>query len=120
MLQIRRASIFCYRFQVWDAERNLCKLVKSHIDKNVPPIVQPVRRLAFSLQEKLDQELDKLLDLDIIEEAKDNLTQWTSPLVAVPKKNVEKFVFVSICVELMKRYEGNGTHFQLVRKSCTK
>ena len=42
--------------------------LKLHVNKDVKPVAQPVRRLPFGLREKVDKELDELLNEDIIEE----------------------------------------------------
>ena len=57
-----------------------------HIDKSVPPVVQPSRKIPYNLRQKL---LDKLIDLkenDIIEKIK-GPTTLVSPLVIVPKRD---------------------------------
>ena len=40
--------------------------LKTHNDKTVQPIVQPVRRLPFSLRGKVEKKLDELLEKEII------------------------------------------------------
>ena len=37
------------------------------MDPNVKPVIQPLRRLSFSLREKVEAKLDQLLEADIIE-----------------------------------------------------
>ena len=39
------------------------------IDQNVKPVAQPMRRVPFSMRDKLEQKLDELVDLDVIERA---------------------------------------------------
>lgn len=41
--------------------------VHLHIDKNVTPVVQPTRRIPFALRQKVEHELEKLQENDIIE-----------------------------------------------------
>ena len=56
--------------------------LKIHVDPNVKPIAQPVRRLPFSLRMKVEEKLKELNQLDIIEEVKNGTpTKWVSPLV---------------------------------------
>jgi len=43
-----------------------------------------MRRVPFSLRDKLGQKLDELVSLDVIEKA-EGPTPWISPVVVVPK-----------------------------------
>ena len=72
-----------------------CRL---HEDKSVKPIVQPHRRIPFHVRKKTEKELQKLLDLDIIERVGDEPTPWVSPIQVVqkPKKPDD----VRICVDM--------------------
>ena len=76
--------------------------VHLHIDKNVTPIAQPVRRLPYGLREKVDTKLDELLNKGIIEQVPDIPTTWVSPLVVIPKANGD----VRICVDMRKANEA--------------
>ena len=60
--------------------------LKIHIDENVPPIAQNVRRVPFHVRHQVDEKLDELLNLDVIEPV-EGPTPWVSPLVVVPKPN---------------------------------
>lgn len=63
--------------------------VKLHIDKSISPVAQPHRHIPFYQRKKVEDELQRLQDLDIIEEV-DGPTSWVSPIVVVPKpKNPE-------------------------------
>ena len=62
--------------------------LKLHINKEVKPVAQQVRRLPFGLRDKVDLKLDDLLSKDIIEEVPDTPTSWISPLVVAPKRTV--------------------------------
>lgn len=55
--------------------------LKLHVNKDVKPVAQPVRRLPFGLREKVDKKLDELLKEDIIGEVPSGPTEWVSPLV---------------------------------------
>ena len=66
-----------------------------HIDHNVKPIAQPVRRIPFGLREKVDDKLDELLENDIIEKVS-GPTEWVSPLVVVPKPGGD----IRVCVDM--------------------
>ena len=76
--------------------------LKLHINKDVKPVAQPVRRLPFGLREKVDQKLDELLKEDIIEEVPSGPTEWVSPLVVVPKPDGD----IRICVDMRKANEA--------------
>jgi len=76
--------------------------LKLHINKNVQPVAQPVRRLPFGLRDKVDKKLDELLQEDIIEEVPCGPTEWTSPLVVVPKPDGD----IRICVDMRRANEA--------------
>ena len=68
-----------------------------HIDKSIPPIVQPSRKIPYNLRQKL---LEKLIDLeenDIIEKV-EGPTTWISPLVIVPKRDGDICIIVDMRV----------------------
>ena len=68
-----------------------------HIDPNVPPVAQPERRIPFHLRNKVADELKRLEQNDIIEDAT-GPTPWVSPIVAAPKpKNPNE---VRVCVDM--------------------
>lgn len=55
-----------------------------HIDDNVKPIQQPIRRVPFHTRTKVEAEVERLLDLDIIEPVS-GPTSWLNLFVLVPK-----------------------------------
>ena len=55
-----------------------------HIDPSVTPIQQPIRRVPFHTRKKVEDELDRLIQLDIIEPV-NGPTSWLNPFVPVPK-----------------------------------
>lgn len=69
--------------------------IKLPIKKEVQPVRQPLRRIPVPIQEKLDEKLRELEDLDIIEKI-DGPTEWSSQLVVVPKPNGD----LRICVDM--------------------
>lgn len=53
--------------------------VKIHINESVKPVVQNHRRTPFHLRQKVQKEIEKLLEEDIIEKVENELTPWISP-----------------------------------------
>lgn len=72
-----------------------------HIDPQVQPVAQPLRRPAFSLREETEKKLDELLHEDIIERV-DGPTPWVNPVVVVPKPNGD----VRLCVDMRRANEA--------------
>ncbi|XP_061193203.1 uncharacterized protein K02A2.6-like [Saccostrea echinata] len=73
------------------------KTVHIHTDTSVKPVAQRSRRIPFHLHPKVDAELQKLLDDDIIERVENEPTPWVSPIVCVPKKNPDE---IRVCVDM--------------------
>lgn len=71
--------------------------VKLHIDEKIPPVAQKPRRTPFHLRDKVEKELQNLIDQDIIEKVNGEPTPWVSPIVAVPKKDSDA---VRICIDM--------------------
>jgi hypothetical protein len=78
------------------------KQLDLHINENVKPVAQPLRRLPFGLREKVDQKLDELLEKGVIEEVQEGPTEWVSPLVVVPKTEGD----IRICVDMRRANEA--------------
>ena len=70
--------------------------LKIHVNNDVTPITQQVRRLPFGLRNRVQRKLDDLLDKDIIEEVPNTPTSWVSPLVVAPKQDGD----IRICVDM--------------------
>ena len=67
------------------------------VDKNVTPVAQQQGRIPFHLRTKVDKELNRLLEEDIIERVPDTeATEWISPVVIVPKKDDS----IRLCVDM--------------------
>ena len=60
--------------------------VKIHIDKSVQPSQQTHRRIPYHLRDKVEAEIKRLEELDIIEHVEGD-TPWVSPIVAADKIN---------------------------------
>ena len=76
--------------------------LKLHVNKDVKPVAQPVRRLLFGLRDKVDRKLDELLKEDIIEEVPSGPTEWVSPLVVVLKPDGD----IRVCVDMRRANEA--------------
>ena len=67
------------------------------IDKSVKPVAQRQRKIPFHLRGKVDSELNRLQQEDIIEKVPDNdETDWISPVVIVPKQDEQ----IRLCVDM--------------------
>ena len=69
--------------------------LKLHINPNVKPLAQPLRRIPFSRRQKLNEKPGELEKLGVIEKV-DTPTSWINPLVAVEKPNGD----VRICLDM--------------------
>ena len=71
---------------VFSGEGKLPDKLHLEIDKSVPPVVLPVRKVPFAVQEPLRQELERLVTKGILEPV-DISTDWVSSMVVVKKAN---------------------------------
>ena len=67
------------------------------IDQSITPTVQPIRRVPYHKRQIINDEIDKMLDLDIIEPSP-GPTTWCSPLHVVTNKDGNS----RICIDLRK------------------
>ena len=70
--------------------------VSIHIDESIKPSIQRYRPIIPHAQrKKVEEELKRMLDQDIVEKA-DGPTTWVSPLVVVPRKDTNE---IRICID---------------------
>ena len=83
------------------------KQVTLHLDPNVKPVAQPLRRTPFNLQERVEKKIRELLDCDIIEEV-DGPTPWVNPVVIIPKADGD----IRLCIDMRRANEAilRGRH----------
>ena len=78
--------------------------IKLHEDKSVLPVTQPHRRIPHHVRQKVEEEINRLLELDIIERVSDEPTPWISPIHVVQKpKNPDQ---IRICVDMRAANEA--------------
>ena len=86
-------------FQKYKCFEGLGKLKDFQLDisihPRVKPVVQSMRRVPFSLRDKLEKTFDELVDRDVIEKAK-GPTPRISPVVVVPKPDGD----LPLCVDM--------------------
>ena len=75
--------------------------LKLHVDPNVPPVAQKLRRVPFALRDKVKAKVDDLLEGDIIERV-EGPTTWASPVVEAPKPSGE----IRLCVDMRRANEA--------------
>lgn len=64
-----------------------------HIDKNVTPVTQEIRRIQFSMRKKVETKLKELLEIDIIKPVEDHI--WVSLTVVTPKQSG----YIHLCMD---------------------
>ena len=75
------------------------KQITFHVDPSVVPIAQPARRIPFHMREKVEQEIKRLEQCDVIEKV-NGPTPWVSNIVAAPKPNNPEQI--RLCVDMRK------------------
>ena len=75
--------------------------LKLHIDPSVTPVVQKMRRVPFSIKDKVTTKVNELLEKDRIEKV-EGPTVWVSPVVVAPKPSGD----IRLCVDMRRANEG--------------
>ena len=75
--------------------------LKLHVNPDVPPVAQKLRRVPFALRDKVKAKIDELLEDDIIERV-EGPTTWASPVVVAPKPSGE----IRLCVDMRRANEA--------------
>lgn len=65
------------------------------IDKSVPPVCQPYRRVPLPLEAKINKKIDELVRMDIIEPV-NKPSSWISPMVPILKPDDD----IRICIDM--------------------
>ena len=84
------------------------KQISLHIDPEVKPVAQPLRRTPFNLRQKVEKKIKELLDMDIIEPV-NGPTPWVNAAVIVPKANGDD---IRLCIDMRRANEAiiRGRH----------
>jgi hypothetical protein len=97
-----------------------CVKVDLNIDTDVKPVAQPLRRIPFSVRPKIEEEVRRLQEEDIIEKI-DKPTSWISPTVITPKKNPKEIrlnVDVRVANGAIPRVNTNHRRINTRTKRC--
>ena len=69
--------------------------LKLHIDPSIPPVQELIRRIPYHTKQKVSDEINRLLSLDIFGKV-EGPTTWLNPVVAAPKPNGK----IRICLDM--------------------
>ena len=75
--------------------------LKLHINSQVVPVIQKMRRIPFSLKDKVTAKVNELLENDVIERM-EGPTTWVSPVVVAPKPSGD----IRLCVDMRRANEA--------------
>lgn len=89
-------------------------MVEIPINKDVKPVVQPYRRVAVPLENRVNEKVDSLCRQGIIERV-DGPSKWVSPLVVTPQGEDD----VRLCVDMRRpNMAVERENHPLPRTSC--
>ncbi|KAK3711516.1 hypothetical protein QZH41_016433 [Actinostola sp. cb2023] len=77
------------------------RAIQLHIDPNVKPVAQSIRRTPFSLRSKVEEKIKELIDMDIIEPVA-GPTPWVNSVVVVPNPNGD----IRLCIDMRRANEA--------------
>ena len=75
--------------------------LRVHVDSNVRPVAQKLRRVPFALGDKVKAKVKELVKEDIVERV-EGPTTWASPVVVAPKPSGE----IRLCVDMCRANEA--------------
>ena len=86
--------------------------VKLDIDLSIPPVVQPPRKIPQAMIEPLKKEIDRILELKVIQKLDINeATDWCHNLVLVRKPNGKLIVCLDPCtINKALRFNVHNAH----------
>ena len=70
--------------------------LKLHIDSDIKPAAQPLRKIPFSRRQKVKEKLVQLEGLDVLEKV-ETPTSWINPLVAIEKPSGDIRICLDMC-----------------------
>ena len=77
------------------------RTVQLHIDPDVKPVAQPIRRTPFSLRSKVEETIKKIVDLEIIEPVQ-GPTPCANPVIVVNKPGGD----IRLCIDMRRANEA--------------
>ena len=86
--------------------------VKLHMDPDTKGAMQKQRRISLPLKDKFDEILDKWEEMDIIEDVRDEPTEWCSNVVLTRKKDGEN---IKASLDMTAHKENQTYHPHLKR-----
>ena len=75
--------------------------LRLHVDSNVPPVAQKLRRVPFALRDKVKAKVEELVKEDIVERV-EGPTTWASPVVVASKPSGE----IRLCVDMRRAVDS--------------
>ena len=88
------SSVFADYKDVFAGEGKLEEKLHLTVDKSVPPVILPVRKVPLAVKEPLKKEIDRLVVQEILKPV-DTPTDWVSSMVVVMKSNGK----IRLCID---------------------